>query len=125
MPLDPQVKVVLEENDALGLTPYPELTPAEARKQMLDLSPPVDPSLMAVNVEDHRIPGPENDIPVRLYYPEGDPPFPTVVYFHGGGWVIGSLDTHNAICHAISKTSQCLVAAVDYRLAPEHRYPAA
>ena len=57
--------------------------------------------------------------------PAGDAPFATLVYFHGGGWVIGDLDTHHGFCHALAKTSGCLVVAVDYRLAPEHRYPAA
>ena len=125
MPLDPQVKIVLEEDAARNLPAYHELSPVAARKQMLDLSAPVDPMLMAQRVVDQRIPGPGGEIPIRLYYPEGDPPFPAVVYFHGGGWVIGDLDTHHALCHALSMSSDCLVVAVDYRLAPENPYPAA
>ena len=125
MPLDPQAKIILEEDAARNLPPYNELTPPAARKQMLDLAPPVDPLLMAQRVVDQRIPGPGGEIPLRLYYPKGDPPFPVVVYFHGGGWVIGDLDTHHALCHALSASSGCLVVAVDYRLAPENRYPAA
>ncbi|UCE55842.1 MAG: alpha/beta hydrolase [Desulfobacterales bacterium] len=124
MPLDPQAKIILEENVALGLPAYNQLSPAEARKQMLKLSPPVDPLLAANRVEDRKITGPDSEVPVRLYYPEGDPPFPILVYFHGGGWVIGNLETHHAVCHALSKVSGCLVVAVDYRLAPEHPYPA-
>ena len=124
MPLDPQVKIFLEEYAALGLPAYNELSPPEARKQMIDLAIPVDPLLAAKKVEDHKIPGPDCEIPVRLYYPEGNPPFPVLVYFHGGGWVIGNLDTHHAICHALAKVSGCLVVAVDYRLAPEDPYPA-
>jgi len=92
---------------------------------MLDLSPPLQPDLSVQKVVDHQIPGPAGDIPIRLYYPAGDGPFPVLVYFHGGGWVIGDLDTHHGFCHALAKTSGCLVVAVDYRLAPEHRYPAA
>ena len=125
MPLDPQVKAILEEDAEIGLPPYNELEPAAARKQMLDLTPPVDPELMAERVVDENISGPGGEIPIRLYYPKGDPPYPVVVYFHGGGWVVGNLDTHHALCHALSTSSGCLVAAVDYRLAPEHRYPAA
>lgn len=125
MPLDPQAKIILEEDAARNLPPYNELTPPAARKQMLDLAPPVDPVLMAQRVVDQRIPGPGGEIPLRLYYPKGDPPFAVVVYFHGGGWVIGDLDTHHALCHALSTSSGCLVVAVDYRLAPENRYPAA
>jgi acetyl esterase len=125
MPLDPQVINILKEAEALGLPAYQDLSPAAARKQMLDQSPPVQPNLSVKKVVDRKIPGPEGDIPVRLYYPAGDAPFPVLVYFHGGGWVIGDLDTHHAFCHALAKTSCCLVVAVDYRLAPEHRFPAA
>ena len=125
MPLDPQVIKILKEAKALGLPAYQDLSPTEARKQMLDLSPPLQPDLSVQKVVDHQIPGPAGDIPIRLYYPAGDGPFPVLVYFHGGGWVIGDLDTHHGFCHALAKTSGCLVVAVDYRLAPEHRYPAA
>ena len=125
MPLDPQVIKVLEEAAALKLPAYHDLSPAEARKQMLDLAPPVDPLLAVKRVEDRSIPGPVGEIPIRLYYPSGNPPFAVLVYFHGGGWVIGDLDTHHGVCHAIAKTSGCLVVSVDYRLAPEHCHPAA
>jgi acetyl esterase len=125
MPLDPQVIKILKEAESLGLPVYQDLSPAEARQQMLDQSPAVDPLLSVNRVEDRSIPGPEGDIPIRLYYPAGDAPFPVLVYFHGGGWVIGDLDTHHGFCHALAKTGDCLVVAVDYRLAPEHRYPAA
>lgn len=116
---------ILEEAAALGLPAYQDLSPAEARKQMLTLAPPVDPLLAVKRIEDRRIPGPDGEIPIRLYYPAGGPPFAVLVYFHGGGWVIGDLNTHHGFCHALAKTSGCLVVSVDYRLAPEHRYPAA
>ena len=125
MPLDPQAQQILEEAAALGLPAYQDLSPAAARKQMLASAPPVEPLLSVKKVEDRRIPGAVDDIPTRLYYPSGDPPFPVLVYFHGGGWVIGDLDTHHSFCHALAKTSGCLVVSVDYRLAPEHRFPAA
>jgi len=125
MPLDPQVEKILQEAAALELPAYHDLSPAEARKQMLVLAPPVDPLLSVKRVEDRIIPGPDGGIAIRLYYPLGDPPFAVLVFFHGGGWVIGDLDTHHGVCHALAKTSGCLVVAVDYRLAPEHRYPAA
>ncbi len=92
---------------------------------MREYSPAVQAQLSVKKVVDRQIPGPAGNIPIRLYYPSGDAPFPTVVYYHGGGWVIGDLETHHAFCHALAKTSGCLVVAVDYRLAPEHRYPAA
>lgn len=125
MPLDPQAQKILKEAAALGLPAYQDLSPTEARKQMLELAPPVDPLLSVKRVEDRSIPGPERDIPIRLYYPMGEPPFPVLVYFHGGGWVIGDLETHHGFCHALAKTSNCLVVSIDYRLAPEYRYPAA
>ena len=125
MPLHPQVKKILEEAASLGLPDYQDLLPTAARKQMLDLTPPVDPLLAVKRVENLMIPGPKGEIPIRLYYPSGDPPFAVLVYFHGGGWVMGDLDTHHGVCHALAKQSSCLVVSVDYRLAPEHRYPAA
>ncbi len=125
MTLDPQMNRILEEAAALGLPAYQDLSPAEARKQMLTLAPPVDPLLAVKRIEDRCIPGPDGEIPIRLYYPAGGPPFAVLVYFHGGGWVIGDLNTHHGFCHALAKTSGCLVVSVDYRLAPEHRYPAA
>jgi len=125
VPLDPQVRTILEQAAALGLPAYHELSPAKARQQMLDLTPALDPLLTVERVENRSIPGPGGEIPLRLYYPAGEPPFATLVYFHGGGWVIGDLDTHHGLCHALAKTSGCLIVAVDYRLAPEHRYPAA
>jgi acetyl esterase len=125
MPLDPQVIKILKEAESLGLPAYQDLSPTEARKQMLDQAPPVQPNLSVKKVVDRKIPGPKGDIPIRLYYPAGDGPFAVLVYFHGGGWVIGDLDTHHGFCHALAKTSGCLVVAVDYRLAPEHRFPAA
>jgi acetyl esterase len=125
MPLDSQVIKILKEAEALGLPSYQDLSPTDARKQMLELAPPVQPNLSVEKVVDRSIPGPDGDIPIRLYYPASDAPLPTLVYFHGGGWVIGDLDTHHGFCHALAKTSGCLVVAVDYRLAPEHRYPAA
>ena len=125
MSLDPQVKEILAEAEALGLPAYHDLSPAEARKQMLDLAPPADPLLTVKRVKDRSIPGPDGEIPIRLYHPAGDSPFAVLVYFHGGGWVIGDLDTHHGLCHALAKTSGCLVVSVDYRLAPEHCHPAA
>lgn len=76
-------------------------------------------------VEDLRISGPECDLPVRVYTPLADEPFATLVYFHGGGWVIGSIETHDGLCRAIADAAGAIVVSVDYRLAPEHPFPAA
>ena len=125
MPLDPQVKQIIAEDTKLGLPAYHRLSPFQARHQMLDTSPPVNPKLSASQVKDMTIPGFDTALPIRCYYPPGDPPFPVAVYFHGGGWIMGNLDTHHAICHALAHSSDCLVVAVDYRLAPENKFPAA
>ncbi len=123
MPLDPQVVPILEEAER-GL-PLPDLSPQEARDQMRANAAPVDPECSAAEVRDIEIPGGRGPIPTRLYYPGRDGPLPLVAFFHGGGWVIGDLETHDAICHALACRSGCIVASVDYRLAPEHPYPAA
>src|SRR5262249_22055861 len=75
-------------------------------------------------VENRRIPGPGGEIPVRIYTPEGSGPFPLLVFYHGGGWVIGDLDTHDNACRALTNRAKCVTMAVDYRLAPEHKFPA-
>jgi len=77
------------------------------------------------NVENLRIPGPGGNIPVRIYTPRGNSPFPVLVFFHGGGWVIGDLETHDNLCRSLANSVHCVVVAVDYRLAPEHKFPAA
>ena len=77
-------------------------------------------------VEDQLVPGPAGELPVRVYTPgEGAPPFPVVVWFHGGGWVVGTLDTYDPLCRALAAAVPAVVVSVGYRLAPEHRWPAA
>jgi acetyl esterase len=76
-------------------------------------------------VEDRAIPGPAGEIRLRVTAPAGAGPFPALIYFHGGGWVAGNLDTHDALCRAITNAAGIAVVSVDYRLAPEHPYPAA
>ena len=76
-------------------------------------------------VEDRTIPGPAGEIPVRVYRPSAATGLPVLVYLHGGGWVICDLETHDPTCRAISNGAGCVVVSVDYRLAPEHKFPAA
>ncbi|MFB6140767.1 MAG: alpha/beta hydrolase [Halosimplex sp.] len=77
------------------------------------------------DVTDLSIPGPDGDLPARRYRPECAGPYPTVIFYHGGGFVIGSLETHDLLCRHLTVESDCEVLAVDYRLAPEHPFPAA
>ena len=76
-------------------------------------------------VHDRAIPGPDGEISIRIYRPEGETPFPTIVYFHGGGFVSGDLESHDAVCRYLTRESECVVVSVDYRLAPEHPFPGA
>jgi acetyl esterase len=76
-------------------------------------------------VEDRQISGPTGMIPLRIYTPEGSGPFPVLVYFHGGGWIRGGLESHDRICRALTAGADCIIVAVDYHLSPEQKYPVA
>ena len=84
-----------------------------------------DPPEPVARIEDFTIPGPAGDIPVRLYSPDPDAQLPAMVYYHGGGWVIGDLDSHDPLCRTLANRANVVVLSVHYRLAPEHKYPAA
>jgi acetyl esterase len=107
-----------------GATSLDELTPEQARAaRRASALPRVDDGLAAI--EDSTVPGPTGDLPVRIYRPATDDPAPPVIaYFHGGGWVVGSIDTHDATTSALAARSGCVVVSVEYRLAPEHPFPA-
>jgi acetyl esterase len=123
MPLDPQVKAFL---DQLAAAPaMTEQTVQEARTAMRTLSVMAAPPGERATTRDISIPGPAGDIPARVYTPDGDGPFPIVVFFHGGGFVIGDIESHDSICHRLARGADALVVSVDYRLAPEAQFPAA
>jgi acetyl esterase len=123
VPLDPQCRAYL---DGLpGLTPS-GIDVEEARRMAEQAAPALMGKVDEVaSVEDRAIPGPNGPVRIRIYRPETSEPLPGVVYFHGGGWVVASLDTHDGVCRAIARRTPCVVVAVDFRLAPEHRFPAA
>jgi acetyl esterase len=129
MPLDPQVAAFLERLATANLTPIHQLTPTEARatvtsgpfpKQNIDRS------------EDHIVPGLNGPVPVRVYYPlskhaagpsangTGEP---GLVFYHGGGWVVCDLEIYDGLCRALANATGCVVISVDYRLAPENKFP--
>ncbi|GIO24067.1 alpha/beta hydrolase [Oceanobacillus sp. J11TS1] len=122
--LDSKVKIILEQMEAAGNPPMSLLTPEEVRAS-LDLSELAGVPEEVGKVEDRLIPGLEGEIPVRIYTPEGQGPFPVLVFYHGGGWVIGNLDTVDVPCRLLTNRANCVVVSVDYRLAPEHKFPAA
>lgn len=124
MPLDPQAKVLIDLIEGSGgfeLTP--DSDPQQLRALYAALSVPVE--IAVAHVEDRTIPGPAGaEIPVRIYRPDGHAHQPVIVYYHGGGWVIGGLNTHDGTCRALADAVGATVVSVDYRLAPEHPFPA-
>lgn len=124
MPLAPEYEAMLTELAAAEGPALTDLTPTDGRG-LYSMMRPADGSIAVGSVNNRSIPGPAGDIPVRIYQPKGDGPRGTVVYFHGGGWVIGDLDCADTVCRGLCVGSGCTVVSVDYRLAPEHPYPAA
>lgn len=124
MALDHQAKILLEQMAAAGAPPMSSLSPEEARLGS-DFSALAGAPEEVGQVENCTIPGPGGDIPVRIYTPEGEGPFASLVFYHGGGWVIGDIDTVDVPCRLLANRANCVVVSVDYRLAPEHKFPAA
>lgn len=124
--MDAEVRTVMELME--GFFPRPsagEISIEEARAQ-IDAGSGALPGEPVASVEDRTIPGPDdNDIPVRIYRPSDATDLPVVVYLHGGGFVLCGLDTHDGFCRSMTNAVGCVTVSVDYRLAPEHKYPAA
>jgi acetyl esterase len=123
MPLDPQARLVLDSLPP-GLLDVRTQAPAELRA-LYQGQTTIFPGEPVANVETRRVPGPAGEIPVRIYTPAGGGAHPAIAFFHGGGWVIGNLETHDGTARKLANASGCTVMSVDYRLAPEHRFPAA
>ena len=128
--LHPQIQKVLETMATLDLKPIEAMNPVEARKQMeaMAASRKAEP-LPVARVENRTIPGPVGQIPVRIYWPNAagirQDSWPGIVYYHGGGHVIGSLDTHDLVARNLCGGADAVVVSIDYRMGPEHRFPAA
>ena len=126
MPLDPQIQAYLDQMAAMNMPPIHTMTPEQVRMGIaMQLAMESIEQEQVARVENRTIPGPAGEIPVRIYTPQGNGPFPALVFFHGGGWVICNLDTHDGICRSLANGAGCVVVSVDYRLAPEHKFPAA
>jgi len=129
MALDPQAANVIDLIIKSGRPAYHTLSPKEARRLFLETRPastPPAPQLGAVR--DVSAEGPLGAIPLRVYRPAGVPDstrLPVHVFFHGGGWVIGDIETHDVVCRQLTSEAGVSVISVDYRLAPEHKFPAA
>jgi len=127
MPLDPRAKRFLDRLAALNPPSVLSLTVSERRSGLQQLLSFSGPGQSIARVEERIVAGPSGmPLALRIYWPEAArPPAPALVYFHGGGLVAGSLDTHDPVCRALSNASGCVLFSVDYRLAPEFPFPAA
>lgn len=125
MPLDPQIQAFLDQTAQGQATPltHDSYLKRERSKTAEIVALGGEPELVAFT-ETLAIPGPLGDIPARLYTPEGLGPFPILVFFHGGGWISGNIDTHDSMCRSLCSGTGCLVLSVAYRLAPEYKFPA-
>jgi len=126
MPVHPQVQVMLDALAKANLPPIEQLSPDGARAQMAAMSKARNIPLVPVaRIEDRTIPGPAGPMNVRLYWPDGTGPWPAIVYYHGGGHVIGSIETHEPVARSLCSGVGAVVCSVDYRMGPEHKFPAA
>jgi acetyl esterase len=125
MPLDPQAQAFLDQLSALNAPAISAMSIEQARQTIrMMMMAPGEPEPVA-HVENRMIPGPAGDIPVRIYTPQGNGPFPVLIYFHGGGFVIGDPDSYDGVCRSLTNLVGSIVVSVDYRLAPENKFPAA
>jgi acetyl esterase/lipase len=125
MPLDPQAKTLLEQMAASGAPPLGAGSVADARQAIAAFAQLGGEPEPVARIEDRQIFGSGQATTVRIYTPAGSGPFAVLVYFHGGGWVLGNIETHDPVCRKLAKAAECIVVSVDYRLAPEHKFPAA
>ncbi len=123
MPLDPQAQQVLDQLAALGLPPNHMVSPQQARENMRN-RPRVDGPEVA-KVEDRSVSWRDAEVPVRIYTPAGTGPFPILIWCHGGGMVVGDLETADATARHLTVETGCVTVSVDYRLAPETKFPGA
>ncbi len=123
MPLDPQAQALLEQ--LAMLEEFYEQSLEEIRRRS-DASSALPADLESIAYcEDRVLEGPGGPLPIRIHKPEGVGPFPILIYLHGGGWIVGNLDMVEPLCRTLTNTAHCIVISVAYRLAPEHKFPAA
>ena len=121
--LDPQVEAYVRERGAAGVRPVHQLSVSEAREaELAELEPAARETVG--QVLERAVPGPAGDIPIRIYLVDSTKALPALVYFFGGGWVLGSLDAADPVCRRLANETPCAVVSVAYRRAPEHPFPA-
>lgn len=126
MAIDPKIQEILDFIASRNIPPFHELPVEEARAGVEKSREIFGGDLVELpRVENLTLPGPAGEIPLRLYAASTEGPLPVLVFYHGGGWVVGSLDSHDGVCRHLARESGCLVISVEYRLAPEHKFPAA
>lgn len=121
--LDPQAAALLEGLESGIAPPSSTLSVSTGRQLLEELFAVEEPEPVGART-DIEIQGPDGPIPLRLYAPAGDGPFPVLVFFHGGGWVRGSIEAYDGLCRRLANGADCLVVSVEYRRAPEHPFPA-
>jgi acetyl esterase len=127
MPVDAKLQAILDAGKALGRPPIEQLTVEEARAERAEMMARYVPmsEYVGVRAEEREISAEGRKIAVRVYTPPGgNGPLPVLVFFHGGGWVVCTLETHDPCCRALATEAKVMVVSVDYRLAPEHKFPA-
>ncbi|MGW1492018.1 aminotransferase class I/II-fold pyridoxal phosphate-dependent enzyme [Streptomyces sp. NPDC002402] len=126
MAFDPQLQTLYDRRSAQGVRPLYTMSLDEARAaDLAAIQADAGTPEPVEQVLDESIPGPGGALPVRIYRPASEGPLPVLVYFFGGGWTLGSIATSDAICRSLANAAGCLTIAVGYRLAPEHKFPAA
>ena len=126
MPLHPQAEMLIDLAEQVGLPPIQTLTPEQARAHYDLRASNLEARPKVGEVYDRTIPGPAGELPIRVYRPvDASDSTPCLMFFHGGGWVIGTVDTHDIVCRALTEATSATVVSVDYRLGPEHPFPAA
>ncbi|MDH5738572.1 MAG: alpha/beta hydrolase fold domain-containing protein, partial [Gammaproteobacteria bacterium] len=122
MPLDPVFEEMLKQMAEAGAPALIDLPPAEGRALYRAMNETM-PQVELLSVTDKSIPVHEGEIGIRIYRQSDDSAQPCLVFYHGGGWVIGDLETHDSVCRQLCREAACTVIAVDYRLAPEFPFP--
>ncbi|MGI8791567.1 MAG: alpha/beta hydrolase, partial [Acidimicrobiales bacterium] len=125
MPLDPTIQAIVDQGASADGPKMSEQTPEQARAAYALVGALSGGPAALASIDNRTIPGSAGDLPIRVYRPTEDGPLPVILFFHGGGWTIGSVDTHDIPCQHLAALSGCIVVSVEYRLAPEHPFPAA